>query len=415
MHGAVPQPGCGTAFLRTESEQVGMARAEVIVAKQLRETLKRGHPWVYRNHIDADTPEYADGTVVAVRCAGWRGIGLWDSEGPIAVRLYTSGQRLDAELITARVASAWRMRAWLRHQGVTAYRWLFGEGDGLPGITVDLYGDVAVLQHYGLGPAALVPMVVAALRSCYPGLRAVLGSKRRDDDAGQRTLLWGELPDLPLIVQEHAGLRFVVDPLVGQKTGLFLDHRENRHTLMQHVADMSVLNCFAYTGAFSLYALRGGAQRVVSVDIGQGLAEAADHNIALNELPADRHQFITQDCFELLQKMTNDGRKFDCIILDPPSFARTRQQRDSALQAYTRLNTMALKCLHPDGVLVTASCTSQVSPEDFRTMVAQSASDAERRVQIIHEAGHAIDHPVPAHFPEGRYLKFVMARVGTQW
>jgi 23S rRNA (cytosine1962-C5)-methyltransferase len=260
-----------------------------------------------------------------------------------------------------------------------------------------------------------VPLIVDALRGCHPGLRAVLGSKRRDDTAGQRTVLWGELPDLPVVVQEHAGLRFVVDPLVGQKTGLFLDHRENRHTLMHHVAGMSVLNCFAYTGAFSLYALQGGAQRVVSVDIGQGLAEAAHHNITLNQLPADRHQFITQDCFEVLQKMTSDGRKYDCIILDPPSFARTRQQRDSAMQAYTRLNTMALKCLQADGLLVTASCTSQVGPEDFRTMVAQAAADAERRVQIIHEAGHALDHPVPAHFPEGRYLKFIMARVGMPW
>lgn len=392
-----------------------MARAEVVVTKQLRDALRRGHPWVYRNHVDPLTPLYADGTIVAVKCAGWRGIGVWDSEGPIAVRMYTSGQRLDAQLINERVRHAWEMRQWLRDRGVTAYRWLFGEGDGLPGITVDLYANVAVIQHYGQGPAVLLPMVIEALRATMPTLVAVLGSKRRDEEAGQRDVLWGELPELPLIVQEHAGLRFVVDPLVGQKTGLFLDHRENRHTLMQHVAGMSVLNCFSYTGAFSLYALKGGAQRVVSVDIGQGLAESAAENLALNQLSAERHQFLTQDCFDVLQKMTSDGRKFDCIILDPPSFARTRQQRETAIQAYTRLNVLAMRCLNPDGLLVTASCTSQVGPEDFRTMVAQAASDADRRVQVIHEAGHAIDHPVPAHFPEGRYLKFVMARVGMPW
>jgi len=228
-------------------------------------------------------------------------------------------------------------------------------------------------------------------------------------------VLWGTVPDHELVVQEHAGLQFVVDPQVGQKTGLFLDHRENRQTLMHYVAGLSVLNCFAYTGAFSLYALNGGARKVVSADIGHGLAEAADRNIALNQLPAERHQFVTQDCFDLLQKMTGDGRKYDCIILDPPSFARTRQQRDAAMQAYTRLNTLALKCLTPNGLLVSASCTSQIGPEEFRAMLATVATTSEKRLQIVHEAGHALDHPVPAHFPEGRYLKFIIARVGELW
>ncbi|MBM4412089.1 MAG: class I SAM-dependent rRNA methyltransferase, partial [Chloroflexi bacterium] len=294
----------------------------------------------------------------------------------------------------------------------------FGEGDGLPGITVDLYGTVAVIQSYGNGPATLIPRVITALVACNPDIQAVLGSKSRDDDAPKeqrRAVLWGRIPEGDLIVQEHAGLRFVVDPQVGQKTGLFLDHRENRHTLMHYVHGMSVLNCFSYTGAFSLYALKGGARKVVSVDVGQGLAASADQNIALNQLPTERHQFVTQDCFELLQKMTTDGRKYDCIILDPPSFARTRQQRESAIQAYMRLNVMAMKCVTPHGLLVTASCTSQVSPDDFRSMVATAAIEANKNVQILGEFGHASDHPVPVHFPEGRYLKCLMTRVSDVW
>jgi 23S rRNA (cytosine1962-C5)-methyltransferase len=321
-------------------------------------------------------------------------------------------------LITQRVREAWQGRSILRAQGVTAYRWLFGEGDGLPGITVDLYGNVAVLQSYGSGPASIVHHVVAALVAVNPAVVAVLGSKNRDDDTTtpqRRAVLWGEVPDHELVVQEHAGLQFVVDPQVGQKTGLFLDHRENRQTLMHYVAGLSVLNCFAYTGAFSLYALKGGARKVVSADSGHGLAEAADRNIALNQLPAERHQFVTQDCFDLLQKMTGDGRKYDCIILDPPSFARTRQQRDAAIQAYTRLNTLALKCLTPNGLLVSASCTSQIGPEEFRAMLATVATNSEKRLQIVHEAGHALDHPVPTHFLEGRYLKFIIARVSEMW
>lgn len=390
-----------------------MTRAEVTLPRQLRDALRRGHPWVYRTHIEPGIA-FADGTEVSVRCAGWRGVGLWDASGPIAMRMYSDGARIDTTLIHERVHRAWQGRAVLRRQGVTAYRWLFGEGDYLPGITVDLYDTVAVIQSYGSGPATLVPQVVAALVATNPALQAVLGSKVRGDDerdsAQRRALLWGTMPDAPLVVQEHAGLRFVVDPQVGQKTGLFLDHRENRHTLMHYVAGMSVLNCFAYTGAFSLYALQGGARKVVSVDIGNGLAEAATHNIVLNNLPSERHQFVTQDCFELLHKMTGDGRKYDCIILDPPSFARTRQQREAAMQAYVRLNSMALKCLTPHGLLVSASCTSQIGPEEFRGMLATAAAESDRHLQILHEAGHALDHPVPAHFPEGRYLKFIVCR-----
>jgi 23S rRNA (cytosine1962-C5)-methyltransferase len=394
-----------------------MPRAEITLPRNLRDALRRGHPWVYRNHLDAAI-DLADGTEVVVRCAGWRGIGLWDAQGPIAIRIYTTANRIDATLITQRVREAWQGRSILRAQGVTAYRWLFGEGDGLPGITVDLYGNMAVLQSYGSGPASIVHHVVTALVAVNPDLVAVLGSKNRDDDTTtpqRRAVLWGEVPDHELVVQEHAGLQFVVDPQVGQKTGLFLDHRENRQTLMHYVAGLSVLNCFAYTGAFSLYALKGGARKVVSADSGHGLAEAADRNIALNQLPAERHQFVTQDCFDLLQKMTGDGRKYDCIILDPPSFARTRQQRDAAIQAYTRLNTLALKCLTPNGLLVSASCTSQIGPEEFRAMLATVATNSEKCLQILHEAGHALDHPVPTHFLEGRYLKFIIARVSEMW
>ena len=394
-----------------------MARPEVNLPRLLRDALRSGHPWVYRNHVDPSV-SYPDGTEVVVRCAGWRGIGLWDATGAIAIRIYSSHDRIDAALLHQRVLAAWNGRAMLRRQGVTAYRWLFGEGDGLPGLTVDLYGTVAVVQSYGAGPAHLMPLLIPALCAANPDLQAILGSKSRDEEPQteqRRALLWGQMPEGELVVTEHAGLRFVVDPQVGQKTGLFLDHRENRHSLMYWVADKTVLNCFSYTGAFSLYALKGGARKVVSADIGRGLAEAADRNIALNGLPAERHQFVTTDCFDLLQKMTGDGRKYDIIILDPPSFARTRQQREAAILAYTRLNALAMKCLTPNGLLVTASCTSQVSPEDFRAMVASAASECGVSVQMLHEAGHAVDHPVPAQFPEGRYLKYIVCRVHAQW
>jgi 23S rRNA (cytosine1962-C5)-methyltransferase len=234
---------------------------------------------------------------------------------------------------------------------------------------------------------------------------ASVGSRTR-----RVSLLWGEEPPIDLAVVEH-GLRFQADLRLGQKTGLFLDQRENRRTVERLSAGRSVLNCFAYTGGFSLYALRGGARSVISADIGKGLAEAAATNIALNTLDPTRHEFVTGDCFDLLARYAEQDRRFDLVILDPPSFAKSKQNRYAALRAYTRLNALGLRCVEPGGLLVSSSCTSQVGPDAFREMLAAAAESVGRRLQIIHEAGQPLDHPVPAQFPEGRYLKFVVARV----
>jgi 23S rRNA (cytosine1962-C5)-methyltransferase len=225
------------------------------------------------------------------------------------------------------------------------------------------------------------------------------------------SVVWGVAPPPNLVVREH-GIQFFADLRAGQKTGLFLDHRENRRFVEQLSAGRTVLNCFAYTGAFSLYALRGGARTAVSADIGKGLAEAAAANIALNGFEAARHSFVTGDCFELLNQYADEGRQFDLVILDPPSFAKSKQNRYAAARAYTRLNALALRCVAAGGLLATASCTSQIGPEAFKELLAAAGATAGKRLQIIHEAGQPIDHPVPAHFPEGRYLKFVAARVG---
>ncbi|PMP78833.1 MAG: class I SAM-dependent rRNA methyltransferase, partial [Chloroflexus aggregans] len=223
-------------------------------------------------------------------------------------------------------------------------------------------------------------------------------------------LLWGEWPPRNLVVQEN-GLFFYVDMLYGQKTGLFLDQRDNRRTLEGFVAGASVLNCFAYTGGFSLYALRGDAAEVVSCDVGRGLAEATAANIALNRLPAERHHFETEDCFTLLDSYAKVGRTFNVVILDPPSFARSRTNLHAAQRAYIRLNMLGLRCVEPGGLLISSSCTAQIGPEQFRHLLGEAAAQAHRRLQIIHEAGQPLDHPVPAGFPEGRYLKCIIARV----
>ena len=402
-----------------------MRLPEINLPTQLKERLAQGHPWVYRNHVPPNL-RLPSGSWVRLRCGGWSGYGLWDAERPIAVRVFSERQPPDAAWLREQVRAAWDLRAPLREAGCTAYRWLFGEGDGLPGLTVDRYGAFAVAQVYMSGADELVGWLAEALRAADPALRGILLRSRDLDDeepaeragdeleapAGGRraALLWGEPPPLQLVVREH-GVQLYANLRSGQKTGLFLDHRENRRYVEGISAGRTLLNCFAYTGAFSLYALRGGARAVVSADIGKGLAEAAAANVALNGFAADRHSFVTGECFALLEQYVAAGRRFDIVVLDPPSFAKSKQSRYAALRAYTRLNALALRCVAPGGTLASASCTSQVGPEEFKAMLAGAAASAERRLQIVHEAGQPLDHPVPAGFPEGRYLKFVACRV----
>ncbi len=392
---------------------------DITLPSSLKERLQQGHPWVYRDHV----PEHVrlpSGAWVRVRCGNWSGYGLWDNTSPIAIRIFSEQQQPDARWLRERVAAAWALRAPLRAAGCTAFRWLFGEGDGLPGITVDRYDEFAVVQTY-TDAGALLDWLPEALQAVAP-LRGLVLKRRASEDEFQaprtehsrsfdRPVLRGVAPPDDLVVTEH-GLRFLADLQGGQKTGLFLDHRENRRYVEGISAGRTVLNCFAYTGAFSLYALRGGAQSVVSNDIGKGLAEAADANIALNDLDAARHSFVTEDSFVLLNAYVEQGRRFDLVILDPPSFAKNKQSRFAAQRAYARLNALAMRSVKPGGLLATASCTSQVGPEAFKEALAAAGASADRRMQIIHEAGQPLDHPVPAYFPEGRYLKFVVGRVG---
>lgn len=407
---------------------------EIQLPSHLKERLAQGHPWVYRNHVPPGM-RLPSGAWVRVRCGGWAGYGLWDAERPIAIRMFSERQPPDARWLRDRVQDAWELRAPLRDAGCTAYRWLFGEGDGLPGLTVDRYGDYAAVATYMDGADELVGWLADALHDIDAGLRgmvlrrrdaatnAVPAAERAHDDERRKTkdqspldrrsgiasIVRGAAPPADLVVREY-GIQMRADLQGGQKTGLFLDQRENRRYVERISAGHTVLNCFAYTGAFSLYALRGGARAVVSVDIGKGLAAAASANIALNGFDAAGHEFVTADCFDLLGHYADAGRRFDLVILDPPSFAKSRSGRYAALRAYTRLNALALRCVAPGGLLASASCTSQVGPEEFKQILAVAGAQANRRLQIIHEAGQPLDHPVPAHFPEGRYLKFVVCR-----
>jgi len=375
---------------------------------QLKRGLQAGHPWVYRDHVPRGF-QAASGTWVKVRSGGFSAFALWDESSKIALRLFSERVVPDADWVRERVAAALELRRALQDPQTSAYRLLYGEGDGIPGLTVDVYGPFAVIVTYADSLDTLVPWVVRALVELLKLHGVVRRARVRDGEPPKLEVLHGRLPPRDLIVAEY-GLRMHVDLFSGQKTGLFLDHRENRRFLGALCAGKRVLNLFSYTGAFSLYAARAGARSVTSVDLSQPAARAARSNFELNGLDPEQHEFLAEDVFEFLERTRQAGTTYDVVICDPPSFANSRDQQKNALRAYVSVNSSGLRVLAPGGIYAAASCTAQVSNDAFRGVLAEAAVNAKRRLQIFHDAGHAPDHPIFAGHPEGRYLKFVAAR-----
>ncbi|MDZ7264977.1 MAG: class I SAM-dependent methyltransferase, partial [candidate division KSB1 bacterium] len=328
---------------------------------------------------------------------------------------YDADEMVDAQFFRYRIQRASEVRTKLmRSEPTTAFRLVNAEADGLPGIVVDRYDDYLICQFLSAGAEFWKETLVAALVDLFSpaGIyeRSEVSVRQKEGLSPMAGVLWGqEPPDLVKI--EEQGLHFYVDVKMGHKTGFYLDQRENRQMVAEFAAGQRVLNCFAYTGGFGIWAMTAGAASVVNIESSGSALAVVQKNLELNSIDQSKVENIEGDVFQVLRCFLDSGRRFDLIILDPPKFAESANQIPKASRGYKDINLLALKLLSPMGVLFTFSCSGHISPELFQKIVADAALDAGRQVQLIRYLSQAADHPVALNFPEGRYLKGLICRV----
>lgn len=375
-----------------------------------------GHPWIYSGAIAREDGAVEPGDVVEVRDHEGRllGRGFANPRSQIRVRMMTFRDELvDDGLIARRVQEAvgLRKRLGLPSEETTAYRLVSSEGDGLPGLVVDVYGDVVAVQFTALGLKLREEAVYDALEAAMAP-RAIVevsaGGFAQVEGFGSATRPVRGAADVAAVSCRENSILLEVEPLKGQKTGMFVDQRENRRRLMALSRGARVLDVYTYAGGFSLAALKGGAERAVAVDSSGRALERVRRHAELNGF-GGRLETVEQDAFRFLE--TVRPKSWDLVVVDPPKFARARKDLDAALKGYQRLNTLAMAACADGALLATSSCSQLVDLEAFERVLAGAARDAGRRVQVLETASQGPDHPVPPAFPEGRYLKFVLCRV----
>ena len=391
------------------------------------ESVKRFHPWVFSGAIarvvldashKASAPE--EGELVCVRSAADEalGVGHWQV-GSIAVRILAFGaEALPADFWQERIHAAFQMResVGLIRPDNDTFRLVHGEGDFLPGLVVDVYADTAVVQAHSVGMHVCRMAIAEAIVAEVPQVKNVY--YKSEDTLPFKAPIEGEKTGW--LIRDHEitssldteefwsvenGLRFRIDWLRGQKTGFFIDQRENRALVERYAKGKDVLNMFCYTGGFSLYALRGGAKTVDSVDVSQKAIDLVNVNAARNFPEATNHRAVAADAFEYLAAQKAQNKTYDLIILDPPAFAKHRDAVKNALRGYQRINAKAIEMIRPGGILFTFSCSQAVDKEAFRLAVFSAAAQAGRKVRILHQLHQPQDHPINIYHPEGEYLK----------
>ena len=400
------------------------AMPAIILREGREKSLLRRHPWVFSGAVERVDGAPLNGSTLPVR--DWQGKFLawaaYNSASQITARVWSwsEGDTINADFFRLKLAAAISARSHLlpststgEDDASTGMRLIHAESDGLPGLIVDQYGEVLVIQIGSVGVELWRDTITDSLQLlCNPSCiyeRSDSDSRTLEGLELRNGVLRGALTDQVEVI-EH-GLRFKVDIAAGQKTGFYLDQCDNRALTETFSAGRDVLNCFCYTGGFSLYALRGGAKSVLSMDASTDALHTAAKNLALNNLDASRAEWQEADVFVALRKLRDQGRSFDMIILDPPKFAPTAAFAEKAARGYKDINLLAFKLLRPGGLLFTYSCSGGISEELFQKIIAGAALDAGVDAQIIHHLHASSDHPVLLSFPEGAYLKGLLLRV----
>lgn len=380
------------------------------------ESLRRYHPWIFSGAIAKIEPGIIEGDLVNVIDENGNIVAVGHYQiGSIAVRILSfKSSTIDTTFWEQKISAAYEVRKGLglvNKEKNNIFRLIHGEGDGLPGLIVDIYGKTAVVQAHSVGMHHCRNVIAEALMKIGEGLLESVYYKSETTLPFKAALnpkdgyLMGNSSDSVAI---ENSLSFYIDWLEGQKTGFFIDQRENRALLEKYAKDKTVLNMFCYTGGFSVYAMRGGAQLVHSVDCSAKAIALTERNIELNYPNDTRHEAYTEDAFKFLEKA---GNQYNLIVLDPPAFAKHKDALQSALKGYTRLNAIAFEKIQPGGIIFTFSCSQAVSPQQFRLAVFTAAAKSGRHVRILHQLHQPADHPICIYHPEGEYLKGLVLSV----
>lgn len=374
------------------------------------QSVYRKHPWIFSGALQNRPDGIKDGDIVQLYDAqnNFLGSGIYSDSGSIAVRMLTfDKENIDQAFWTKRIQQAfdYRQRLHINNEQTNVYRLIHAEGDGLPGLIIDVYKDVAVIQAHTSGMHQQIDFICEALKEVLKNNLSAIYDKSAEsihhqDYTSSNQLLYGEVNE-PLIVTEN-GYQFLVDFREGQKTGFFIDQRENRKLLANYAKGKKVLNAFSYTGSFSVYALAAGAREVSSVDASVKAIEDCEANVKLNFGPTELHNSQVSDVLEFLKDKKD---VFDLIILDPPAFAKHIRTKHKAVIGYKRLNIAALKAIKPGGIIFTFSCSQVIDKQLFYNTISAAAIEAQRPVRVLHQLHQPADHPINIYHREGEYLK----------
>lgn len=395
-----------------------MITKRLLLVKGREKSLQRRHPWIFSGAVSRveGKPQAGETIEICDDKGNWLARGAYSPASQIRARVWTFvDEEIDVEFFVRRLMAAQAFRDGLAaRDGLDAYRLIAGESDGLPGITIDRYGHFLVLQLLSAGAEFHRPTLTLALQRCYPDCaiydRSDVNVRKKEGLELSSGVITGDAPPELLTIHEH-DMAILVDITRGHKTGFYLDQRDSRLAARKYAAGRRVLNCFSYTGAFSVSVLLGDCLQVISVDTSQHVLDMAKQNIELNHLDVGKAEFVREDVFQLLRHYRDQGKQFDMIILDPPKFVDNKNQLASACRGYKDINMLAMQVLAPEGILLSFSCSGLMTTELFQKIIADAALDAHRDVQFIEQFRQAADHPVMAPYPEGLYLKGFACRV----